>query len=154
MGLRKYPGRGHRYLYNKSFELFPFGYGLSYNEWKFGPPTFSSTNKISVADLERGHVINFTVSLSNMGKQPHEAKKSALALIKHKPPRPQDWPLQWLLDFQKVSVASGSIAQLTFSIGYTAVSRWDKSVKNFTIMPGSYNVWVLDAEGILEFEII
>jgi beta-glucosidase len=94
-----YALKGRTYRYMETAPLYPFGYGLSYTQFKTGP-------------LAIGAALNATVEVSNVGEIPGEAVVQLYARWTHHPDAPQCA----LVGFKRVNLGAGETATLCINL--------------------------------------
>jgi len=149
-----------RYIDETNAPLFPFGHGLSYTKFTYGPLQLSQ-QKISAHQWvhpPRGRLfppsreVRVDVDLKNTGSV--AGVEIAQLYI-----RVTGWtieePVRELRGFQRVSLKPGETQHLTFTLGRDDISHYDLSMQK-TIEPGDVQVWVggsSDATQEAEFQI-
>ena len=156
MSIRSPPGRGARYLSPDAVRehvLFPLYTGLSYSNYTLAlvnPPT-----SISAAALETGVLLPFNVSVRNQGVNSADfVIVSQLSSIAGS--AAEGWPTRWLPrnGFTKVhSVASGAEVITTLTIRARDVSRWNVTAHAFIIVPGVYQINLVDSDDFAIFNV-
>ena len=152
MGMRAYPGRGHRYLLDPSLQLYPFGHGLRLQACTLEPPSFHGPTAIKASALRHGESLPFHVAV-RCNERRRDASISVLVLMSRRYVLAEDdeqfpdqsWPKQWLLGFKKELVPAGADVSVHFELGASAVSRWNGTA--FDVRPGTYPLWVIDGLG-------
>ena len=97
---------GYRYFLTKPKEVaYPFGYGLSYTEFRY------QTIKGNRSTLTEGTNLKVTVSVANVGAM---AGKETVQLYLRKVNSRIIRPNKVLIDFQKVLIQPGKTAELDF----------------------------------------
>jgi beta-glucosidase len=121
---------GYRYWdqYNQT-PLFPFGYGLSYTEFKL--------NGFSVKSLPDGTSM-VDVMVKNIGKR---AGSEVVQVYLEFPYAAQEAPRQ-LKAFDKVTLQSGEEKTVHLTLDEDAFKYWDEKTHVWTIAQGSYVVMV------------
>lgn len=126
---------------------YPFGHGLSYTEFTYGTVTATITNTTALsskyasgtltlggkADLfEEVIIVNTTVS--NTGS----VDGAEVAQLYLSFPEEADQPVRVLRGFEKVSVAVGETAAVSFALRRRDVSYWDVAAQNWAVASGDY----------------
>ncbi|HEX4832522.1 MAG TPA: glycoside hydrolase family 3 C-terminal domain-containing protein [Trebonia sp.] len=132
---------GYRWYQAKDITpLFPFGYGLSYTQFKF-----SHLHVPSGSITSRGQV-TVTADITNTG---HRAGSDVAQLYVDDPAAAGE-PPQQLKGFQKVSLNPGQTRQVTFRLtAAQALSYWDSTASNWAVADGSYRLSVGDSSASL-----
>ena len=105
---------GACYIDSVASPYYPFGYGLSYTEFKYSKPSFSN-KQISINDLKNGQKVKVSVNVINVGK--YDSKETVQLYI-HDPVATMMRPLRELKAFKKVFIPSGQSKTVEFEIGF------------------------------------
>jgi beta-glucosidase len=126
-----YSMKGRTYRYFDGVPLFPFGYGLSYTTFAYGPP------KLSRPSLRAGDALSVEVSVTNTGKAAgHEvAQLYLLPLAADASPR------KALRGFQRVHLAPGQTRTVTFQLTGRDLSMVDEQGRR-SVRAGKYRIFV------------
>jgi beta-glucosidase len=120
---------GHRWYDAKGIApLVPFGHGLSYASFDWGPPT------VTQAD---GPEMTVDVPIRNT------SDRSGWEVVQvYVAPRADTLarPTKVLAGFEKVQIDAGDRATARVSIGPPAFSYWDTGSRSFRVAPGSYDL--------------
>ncbi len=123
-------GRTYRY-FTKPVE-YPFGFGLSYTNFK-------DTWKKEPNDINNGQDnISFEINISNNGG--FDGYDVPEVYIKY-PDLPR-MPVEELKGFQKVFIEKGKTKTVKFSIPVSELKKWDLTEGNWKLYPGKYQVCV------------
>jgi beta-glucosidase len=123
---------GYRYFLTKPKEVaYPFGYGLSYTEFRY------QTIKGNRSTLTEGTNLKVTVSVANVGAM---AGKETVQLYLRKVNSRIIRPNKVLIDFQKVLIQPGKTAELDFFVPSDAFAVYDEKVHDYIIEPGEYEI--------------
>jgi len=135
-------GRTYRYLAPEAEPLYPFGFGLSYTRWRYGPLRLvpgpgrpaagsgsGSGSGSGVARVHEGETVQLALNLSNVGGVGGaEVAQLYLALTPTFGAQRDDVsrhvPSRQLVAYQKLHVARGATAQVTFSFTPVEASGW------------------------------
>ena len=117
---------GYRYYDSAEVPVrFPFGHGLSYTTFEYGP---ASAEPAEVA-----------VTVTNTGDRAgSEVVQVYVAAVSGTVPRPR----QELRGFRKVNLAPGESQQVVIPLGDRAFSHWDVESGAWQVEPGEYEVRV------------
>jgi beta-glucosidase len=119
-------GRTYRYFNDA---LFPFGYGLSYTEWKVeGGKWKENTNG--------GGTV--TVDVTNAGTR--DGSEIVQAYIRNL--QDPDGPLKSLRAFQRVSVKAGQTVTAELKFDRKSFEFWDPETNTMRVKPGKYEILV------------
>ena len=121
---------GRTYRYFKGEPLYPFGYGLSYADFRYGKASVSSKT------INKGESLEVKIPVSN---------KSALAadeVVQVYVRRLGDSqaPLKSLKGFQRVNIAAGGKAEVKITLGPDAFSFYDKTADDLVVKSGRYEI--------------
>src|ERR1700730_9629059 len=129
---------GYRWYDSKGLTpLFPFGYGLSYT-------TFSFTN-LTVGPLTAGGAATVTATVTNTGSR---SGADVAQLYVTDPSASGQPPLQ-LEGFQRVNLAAGASATVTFSLTQQNLQYWNSSSNAWATSTGNYTISVGDSSASL-----
>lgn len=127
-----YRMRGRTYRFAQTEPLYPFGFGLSYAKFSYGPLT------ASVPQLARGSEIVLQTMLANGSDRPADEVVECYIV----PPR--DWPeapRATLVDFQKISVPARGKVAVTFRLAAAAFAQVNAAGERVHA-PGRYGLVV------------
>jgi beta-glucosidase len=144
----QFPGNGSQVQYSEGIDvgyrwydannitpLFPFGFGLSYT-------TFSFSNlQVTPATVDGTQSAQVSATITNTGQQ----AGSDVAQLYLGDPSASGEPTRQLTGFQRVNLAPGASAQVSFTITPQDMSWWDDSANGWTQTEGTYNVYVGDS---------
>jgi beta-glucosidase len=142
--LSSYPGRegkteyaegifvGYRYYDREKKEvLFPFGHGLSYTQFSYGPLTVMTPSGSS----KRARAVS--IEVTNSGGRPGEEVVQIYVGDRHAPvPRP---PAE-LKAFAKVSLAPGEKKTVLFTLDESSFAYFDTPSGRWTVAPGTFEI--------------
>ncbi|KAJ8112365.1 hypothetical protein OPT61_g5243 [Boeremia exigua] len=127
-----YIGYKH-YERSKIAPLFPFGHGLTYTTFSYGPPTLSST-----VLTETGHIV-LSIPVTNTGSVPaHEIVQAYVKDVKSSLPRPE----KELQAFGKVFLQPGETKTVDMKLDKYSVGYFDTSL-------GQTGAWIAE-EGFFD----
>lgn len=132
-------GKYHsRYIDQLNSPLFPFGFGLSYTTFAYGPVTVSNTS-FSAADINRGAAkITVSTDVRNSGSV---AGDEVVQLYISETGTSVARPVRELKGFQRVTLAAGASKHLEFTLGRDELAFWNIDMKN-VVEPGKLSIWV------------
>lgn len=113
--------------------LFPFGYGLSYTNFKY------SDLSVSPADLSGSGNVLVSFTLENTGKV---AGGEVSQLYLKDAESSIDRPVKELKGFRKIHLNPGEKKTVTFTLDKNAMSYFDPASKKWTAEPGRFEVLV------------
>ncbi len=128
--------------------LFAFGHGLSYTQFEYGEP------KISAANMSADGNLTVSVDIKNVGeREGQEVVQLYIADMESSLPR----PVKELKGFDKVKLAPGETATVTFTIDKEDLSYFDDAKHEWVAEPGKFEAIVAAAadniKGKVAFEL-
>ena len=141
-----YPGRGGRTAYAEGIfvgyrffdrerkdVLFPFGHGLSYTTFGYGP--------LTVSPVQGGtrHAREVVLDITNTGKR-SGAEVVQLYVGPRNPPVPR--PPDELKAFARVSLAPGERKTVRLALDESSFAYYDTASKGWNVAPGTYDILV------------
>ena len=135
-----------RYIDEQNAPQFPFGYGLSYGEFVYGPTELSvkklSAKKVNEALREPGaskkEMLTVSAEVKNMGKV---ASEEVVELYVRLQGTSVEEPIRKLKAFERVSLAAGESKKVTFTLAPDAFAIWDIH-NNLAVEPSAVHIWV------------
>jgi beta-glucosidase len=120
---------GYRHFDKAKMEVsYPFGYGLSYTQFKYTDMVVAIVNDTMKVDI----------TVTNSGDR---KGKEVVQLYSSKPDSKIDRPVQELKAFAKTTIlAPGETAILTFKIPVHDLTYWNEGTKQWTLEKGKYMV--------------
>jgi beta-glucosidase len=147
-GTEKYVSR---YIDEPNAPEFPFGFGLSYAEFRYSDPELSVT-KLSAKKLtdglksrpaDIGPVMTVAVNVTNSGKV---AAEDVVQLYVGLRGTSVAEPVRALKAFERVTLAPGETKRITFPLGPDSFALWDIH-NEYRVEPSRARIWVSpDAE--------
>nr|AGS54152.1 beta-glucosidase [uncultured bacterium contig00051] len=126
-------GRTYRYMTEKP--LYPFGFGLSYTNFRF------DSIKLSSPEIKAGACVKAAVTVTNTGKR--DADEIVQIYVK-KDDSGADDPITSLRDFRRITIPAGFSVTTEFDIpscAFETVNAQGESV----LLPGAYTLIASDA---------
>jgi len=125
---------GYRYYDKKLIEpLFPFGFGLSYTTFGYGPL------RLSAHEIEPDDTLQVSVDVTNTG--PCAGKEVVQLYVRDQQARLQR-PEKELKAFAKVHLEPGECKTVSLSIGRSALAYYDDSLHQWVAEAGEFDVLV------------
>jgi beta-glucosidase len=125
-------GIGYRYYDKQKIEpLFPFGYGLSYTEFRY-----SDLEVPSIINIDE--TVNISLKVTNIGKRKgDEVVQLYLQDIKSSIER----PIKELKGFKRVTLEAGETKKVSFKLKPEDLAFYNKDMK-FIVEPGIFKVMI------------
>lgn len=117
--------------------LFPFGYGLSYTSFAF--------SGLTVSALPRGGAATVSATVTNTGTR----SGADVAQLYVTAPASAGEPPRRLQGFQRVELAAGASARVSFPLTEADLHHWNASSSGWTTDTGDYTVRVGDSSANL-----
>jgi beta-glucosidase len=121
------------YVDGPSVPFLPFGFGLAYTTFSYGPVQLDTTN------LQSGGTLAASVTVTNtgsrMGTEVTQLYLRALAFAGGTP------PVRQLKGFQKILLQPGESKQVTFQIPSQELGFYETDGK-WVVQPGNFEVWI------------
>ena len=136
-----------QYFDEDTSPLFPFGYGLSYTDFKLSGMTLSAKSMKADGSLEA------RISVQNVGKV---AGETVVQLYLHDVTASMARPIKELKNFQKVALQPGEKRTLSFSITENDLKFFNQQLQ-FKAEPGRFDVMIgLDSRDVQQasFELL
>lgn len=135
-----------RYIDEQNSPQFPFGYGLAYTSFRFGPPQISSislsarTLNSDLRDAASSSKAELIVSadITNTGTR---AGEEIVQLYVRLEGTSTAQPVRALKGFQPVKLAAGETQRVNFHLGPDAFALWDDDNK-YDVEPSRVRIWV------------
>jgi beta-glucosidase len=147
----QFPGDGTDVLYSEGIDvgyrwydsrgtapLFPFGYGLSYTTFRY------SDLRIDRTSVTGTDSVRVSATVTNTGNKTGDD----VAQLYLGDPAASGEPPRQLEGFQRVSLAPGQSARVSFTITPQQESWWSDSANGWTQTAGSYRVYVGDSSAL------
>jgi beta-glucosidase len=135
-----------RYVDEPNAPEFPFGYGLSYTEFRYSAPELSTT-KLNAKELseylrsretDTKTVMTVSANVTNTGKSAAEEMVQLYIGLRG---TSVEEPVRALKGFERVSLAPGETKKVTFSLTPEAFALWNIQNER-TVEPSLVRIWV------------
>jgi beta-glucosidase len=135
-----------RYIDEQNSPQFPFGYGLSYSGFRYGPMEISG-KKLLASNLNQGlvgnsegskSVLTASAEVTNTGSRPAE---EVVQLYVRLQGTSMTQPVRALKGFQRIPLAPGETKKVTFMLKPDAFALWDDQ-NHFVVEPAKVTVWI------------
>lgn len=134
-----------RYIDEQNTPQFPFGYGLSYTAFTYGPLTINSA-RLRAGDLSAGlreearqpDALTVEADLSNTGKR---AGDELVQLYVRLQGTSTAQPVRALKGFQRITLAAGETKKVTFHLASDAFAIWNDR-NQYAVEPAKVTVWI------------
>jgi beta-glucosidase len=135
-----------RYIDEQNSPQFPFGYGLTYTSFSYGPTQSSSAQlsakalNSSLQDAKRSSNPELIVSadITNTGTR---ASEEIVQLYVRLEGTSTAQPIRALKGFQHVRLTAGQTQRVTFRLGPEALALWDDQNK-YIVEPARVKIWI------------
>ena len=135
-----------RYIDEQNSPQFPFGHGLSYSIFSYGP-TEVSARQLKASKLmselygSRGSpttTLTTSAQITNTGSRPGEEVVQLYVRLRG---TSVAQPVRALKGFQRVSLAPGESKKVTFVLKPDALALWDNQ-QRFVVEPAKVDIWI------------
>ncbi|MBS0389144.1 MAG: glycoside hydrolase family 3 C-terminal domain-containing protein, partial [Proteobacteria bacterium] len=133
-----------RYIDQQNSPQYPFGYGLSYTTYTYGPLALSA-HELSAAALNQAlgrgagqHVLTASADVTNTGTR---AGVEVVQLYVALRGTSVAQPVRALAGFQRVHLAPGETKHISFELGPEAFALWNAE-QHFSAEPAAARVWI------------
>ncbi len=123
--------RTYRYFTGKP--LYPFGFGLSYTTFAVESATASAKSMAATGST------TVSATVKNTGAVAGDAVVQVYAHAVHPP---VDMPQEWLVGFERVSLAAGQAKTVELKLDAQRLRRWDVKTNGYVVDPGEYELRV------------
>jgi len=113
--------------------LYPFGFGLAYTTFEYGPVTLSAST------LKAGETLTAKVQIKNTGSR--AGTEVAQLYIRALAASAGARPVRELKGFRKILLPAGGTAELSFTLSGRELGYFD-SQGHWLVEPGKYQVWI------------
>jgi beta-glucosidase len=146
---------GYRYYdANNETPLFPFGYGLSYTNFRFSRLSITPRNLQNGTSNpgstscgcsgQSGHLVTVSATVTNTG----EVAGSDVAQLYLDDPAAAGEPPRQLKGFQKVTLQPGQSTTVHFSLTGHDLSYWNDAANGWVVPDGRFGVYVGDSSAL------
>jgi beta-glucosidase len=111
------------YLYSKQKPLYPFGHGLSYTRFRYGPPTVAN-----------GKV---TLTVTNTGRRDGD---EVVQLYTHQRVSRDKTAVKQLRGFRRVPLKAGRSTTVTFPLRASDLARWDQTRDRWVVETSTHDI--------------
>ncbi len=135
-----------RYIDEQNSPQFPFGYGLSYTEFRYGNLQIDKT-QLSAKSLNHNlhggertasAAIVVSAEITNTGTRPGDETVQLYVQLRG---TSVAQPVRALSGFQRVGFAPGETKKVTFALGAEAFAFWNDQNK-FSVEPARVTLWI------------
>ncbi len=126
------PNFTSRYEDVLSTPLYPFGYGLSYTNFKF------DHLKLSKTSMKAGETTEVSVDVTNTGSV---AGDEVAQVYIHQRYGSASRPVRELKGFKRVTLAPGETKTLTFPLGTSELEFWSPQTRKWAVEASTFDVW-------------
>ncbi len=126
-----YSMKNRTYRYMKKEALYPFGFGLSYNDYRITDASMENEK------LTEGEKITLDVSIMNQGSMPG----AETIQIYIKAPEVLNAPKYQLKGLKKINLQPGEVRQVQIMLPYEAFGLYDENGE-FAVRSGEYTIFI------------
>ncbi|MGH9743245.1 MAG: glycoside hydrolase family 3 N-terminal domain-containing protein, partial [Candidatus Acidiferrum sp.] len=135
-----------RYIDEQNSPQFPFGYGLSYTDFRFGATQISAPT-LSAATLNgalrettqpSGNELTASADITNSGSR---AGEETVQLYVRLEGTSTAQPVRGLKGFQQIKLAAGETRRVTFRLGPDTFALWDDH-NRYDVEPARVKIWI------------
>jgi beta-glucosidase len=126
------PNFTSRYWDVSSKPLYPFGYGLSYTDFKFANLRLSKTTVSASGATE------VSVDVTNTGSSVGDA---VAQIYIHQRYGSASRPVRQLKGFERISLQPDETRTLTFPLGKDELQYWNPQTRQWIVEPSDFDVW-------------
>ncbi len=147
-----------RYVDEQNSPQFPFGYGLSYTNYRYGNLQIDQTQLSAKAQNDElrggeraaGKAMTASTEITNIGTRAGEETVQLYVQLRG---TSVAQPVRALSGFQRIALAAGETRKVTFALGAEAFAFWNDQNK-FSVEPARVTLWVSpDSRGGAEVEL-
>jgi beta-glucosidase len=141
-GRPQQPGRHQKYrsqyIDEENTPLYPFGFGLSYTTFDYGPVQVEAP-AYDIEEIEAGKaVVKVAADVTNTGDR---AGETVAQLYVNQRGTSVARPVRELKGFRKVALQPGETRRLEFMLGRAELAFWNIDMKH-VVEPGTLSIWV------------
>ena len=126
------PSARRGYLFDDVTPLFPFGHGLSYTQFTFGPP------RLAKSTIRRDEATTVSVDVTNAGQR---AGEEVVQMYIRDKVSSVTRPVKELKGFQRVALAPGETKTVTLEITPQKLAFWNIDMQ-FVVEPGEFDIMI------------
>jgi len=135
-----------RYIDEQNSPQFPFGYGLSYAEYRYGNIQIDRTqlsaktlnDELHGGERAAGKAMTISAEITNTGKRAGEETVQLYVQLRG---TSIAQPVRALSGFQRIALAPGETKKVTFALGAEAFAFWTEQDK-FSVEPARVTLWI------------
>lgn len=128
--IEDYSMKNRTYRYTEAY-LFPFGFGLSYTEFKIGSAEISKTA------FGTDESVTITVPVTNLGER--DGTEVVQIYIRKKDDT--DGPIRTLRGFQRVEVRAGAMSHAVIELPPSTFEFFNSELRKMDVVPGEYVIY-------------
>jgi beta-glucosidase len=115
---------GRTYMYLNEKPLYPFGYGLSYTTFQYGPL------KVTADAMGKDGEVTCSVNVTNTGAR--DGDEVVQLYVRHLGSKVER-PLKELKGFERVRIPKGQMVPVTFKLKASDLAYWDEAKGGWTV---------------------
>ena len=122
------------YRFFRGQPLFPFGHGLSYTKFTYGPV------QLDRDEIRADGTIRLSAEIANVGGR--DGDEVVQVYARRAGSADPHLPQQQLIAFQRVTVPQGAHVTATLTAPAGTLRRWDTQTKAYVVDPGAYELQI------------
>ena len=127
-----------RYIDQASTPLYPFGFGLSYTTFSYGPVKLEASTYAAAALNSGGARVKVTTEITNTG--PRRGEEVAQLYISQRGTSVAR-PARELKGFRRMALKPGQTGTVEFALGRDELAFWNIEMED-VVEPGELKIWV------------
>lgn len=124
-----YSMKGRTYRFYKGEVQFPFGYGLSYSNFRY------IDAKLSFNETGDEDMLEAIVNITNNSM--HDGEEVVQIYMRYSKSDIRN-PLKTLVGFSRINLPSGETSEITIPVDIDFIKRWDVEKQEYVLIPGTY----------------
>ncbi len=127
---------GHTYMYFKGDPLYPFGYGLSYTNFKF------DHLRVSAKSIAKDGTVTVSVDVRNVGERAGDA---VVQMYVAHPKSKVERPREQLKGFQRVTIEAGTTKTVQIPLRASSLAYWNEAHSRLEVEAEPVEVMIGDS---------
>ena len=127
-----------RYWDIQSSPLFPFGFGLSYTNFKF------SNLALNRAEKKKGEILRVSVTVKNTGTVTGD---EVVQMYLHQRYGSDSRPMRLLKDFRRITLQPGEESTVEFAVTDEMLTYWSSAENAYILDESDFDLWISNGSG-------